>query len=192
MLMRDNIQGWHLARRIVAVWLLLAAASFGPAASASIIFGFSGTCNFDCARFGLANGTPFDEPGVITLLDGTDISAGADLQLSSFESFVFFGVDFLSGNTLLELATPSVGFTAEGVLNGFVINNSPAGGTNNFCYNFPGRSCQNGNFASEVDGQFSALNGPGQFGLAQVPVPAAAWLFGSALLGLVGIKRRKA
>ncbi len=27
--------------------------------------------------------------------------------------------------------------------------------------------------------------------LPAVPVPAAAWLFGSALLGLVGIKRKK-
>ena len=27
---------------------------------------------------------------------------------------------------------------------------------------------------------------------SEVPVPAAAWLFGSALLGLVGVKRRKA
>lgn len=29
-------------------------------------------------------------------------------------------------------------------------------------------------------------------GVAQVPVPAAAWLFGSALLGLAGIKRKRA
>ena len=29
------------------------------------------------------------------------------------------------------------------------------------------------------------------FGQAAVPVPAAAWLFGSGLLGLVGIARRK-
>lgn len=28
-------------------------------------------------------------------------------------------------------------------------------------------------------------------GMSEVPVPAAAWLFGSALLGLVGVKRRK-
>ena len=27
--------------------------------------------------------------------------------------------------------------------------------------------------------------------VASVPVPAAAWLFGSALIGLVGIKRKK-
>ena len=32
---------------------------------------------------------------------------------------------------------------------------------------------------------------PGDRGLPQVPVPAAAWLFGSGLLGLVGVARRK-
>ena len=30
------------------------------------------------------------------------------------------------------------------------------------------------------------------FDIAPVPIPAAAWLFGSALLGLVGLKRKKA
>jgi len=28
-------------------------------------------------------------------------------------------------------------------------------------------------------------------GVGEVPVPAAAWLFGSALLGLAGIKKRR-
>lgn len=31
-----------------------------------------------------------------------------------------------------------------------------------------------------------------QFGIGEVPVPAAAWLFGSGLLGLVGVARRRA
>jgi hypothetical protein len=29
------------------------------------------------------------------------------------------------------------------------------------------------------------------FGVSAVPVPAAAWLFGSGLIGLIGIARRK-
>lgn len=38
------------------------------------------------------------------------------------------------------------------------------------------------------------LGSPGKFnaGVSEVPVPAAAWLFGSALVGLFGAKRRKA
>ena len=39
------------------------------------------------------------------------------------------------------------------------------------------------------------LNGPnsydGTFEVSSVPVPAAVWLFGSGLLGLIGVARRK-
>jgi len=38
----------------------------------------------------------------------------------------------------------------------------------------------------------AALSGTLQVELSQVPLPAAAWLFGSALLGLVSIQRRTA
>ena len=37
----------------------------------------------------------------------------------------------------------------------------------------------------------SNTNNPGTWAVQTVPIPAAAWLFGSALLGLVGIGRRK-
>ena len=41
--------------------------------------------------------------------------------------------------------------------------------------------------------QFSAIYGADfvKLGVSQVPVPAAVWLFGSALIGLVGVSRRK-
>jgi len=37
---------------------------------------------------------------------------------------------------------------------------------------------------------YHTLPGSG-FGQAAIPVPAAAWLFGSGLLGLIGVSRRK-
>jgi hypothetical protein len=43
-------------------------------------------------------------------------------------------------------------------------------------------------------GQGSFGVNPGQYGfdvVAAVPIPAAAWLFGSAMLGLVGLARGK-
>lgn len=39
----------------------------------------------------------------------------------------------------------------------------------------------------DVEGEIDALAAP-----AAVPVPAAAWLMGSGLLGLIGVARRKA
>ena len=52
----------------------------------------------------------------------------------------------------------------------------------------------NGRFAFDLaDGEFNLISGfVDSFGSAEaVPVPAAGWLFGSGLLGLVGIARRK-
>ena len=40
-----------------------------------------------------------------------------------------------------------------------------------------------------IDGAFNGFNA--NFDFTVVPVPAAVWLFGSGLLGLVGVARRK-
>lgn len=50
-----------------------------------------------------------------------------------------------------------------------------------------GGSMQTGPFA----GATPAFNGTGSLVAPAVPVPAAVWLFGSGLLGLVGVARRK-
>jgi hypothetical protein len=48
-----------------------------------------------------------------------------------------------------------------------------------------------GTWAFEIFGN-DVAQGTGAFeAVAAVPVPAAAWLFGSALLGLVGVGRRR-
>lgn len=50
-----------------------------------------------------------------------------------------------------------------------------------------GGAMQTGPFA----GATPAFNGTGSLAPSAVPVPAAVWLFGSGLLGLVGVARRK-
>lgn len=42
-----------------------------------------------------------------------------------------------------------------------------------------------------IDGPFVGFNANFDFEVAAVPVPAAVWLFGSGLLGLVGVARRR-
>ena len=42
-----------------------------------------------------------------------------------------------------------------------------------------------------IDGAFVGFNANFDFDAAAVPVPAAVWLFGSGLLGLVGVARRR-
>jgi hypothetical protein len=48
-----------------------------------------------------------------------------------------------------------------------------------------------GVFTSDFSGEAKGTMGPPTVPPSAVPVPAAAWLFGSGLLGLVGIARRK-
>lgn len=45
--------------------------------------------------------------------------------------------------------------------------------------------------AAMIDGAFPGFSANFEFNAPAVPVPAAAWLFGSGLLGLVGVARRK-
>jgi hypothetical protein len=53
------------------------------------------------------------------------------------------------------------------------------------------RECLN-NGCTIQDTDFGKISGsPGSWSTSAVPVPAAVWLFGSGLLGLVGMARRK-
>lgn len=61
-------------------------------------------------------------------------------------------------------------------------SNTPTGNTVNF-------AITDLFFAPGGDGVDPTFTGNFSFTVAQVPVPAAVWLFGSALLGLVGIQR---
>ncbi|ARN73312.1 VPLPA-CTERM sorting domain-containing protein [Oceanicoccus sagamiensis] len=46
-------------------------------------------------------------------------------------------------------------------------------------------------YDSAIEGETYSGGITVQFRVSEIPIPAAAWLFGSALIGLVGIKRRK-
>lgn len=83
-----------------------------------------------------------------------------------------------SGNILHEFIVPP--FDSNGA---WVVFDIGAGGVAQaqVCLFFPTAGCIPGaTQAVVIDGQFSL-----------VPVPAAAWLFGSALLGLLGLARRR-
>lgn len=171
--------------KLVFMLAVMGTGSIASNASASILFDFSGVCETDCSRFGLADGTAFEESSALALADGTDISAGATLDLSSIEYFNVFGIDFLTGNVF----SPAPPFVSDGVLGGFILT----GGTNNFCYHYPGTYCADGRFDTIVGSSGVAAglagHGPGEFTLSAVPEPATIALFSLGLLG-AGAARR--
>jgi hypothetical protein len=161
-------------------------------AAATILFDFSGTCEVDCARFGLNDGDSFHEAGALGVVDGTDISAGSVVtDVAAVEFFNPFGIDFLA-DTIFS-ADPMF-FVADGVIGSFILNSvGPAG--NAFCYNVAGSFCAGGRFDTVVSGGDVASgfegHGPAVFTLVQaVPEPATAVLFGGSLLALSAFRRR--
>jgi len=174
-------------KKYLLLFVALCSLSAGTA-SASVMFDFSGICETDCDRFGLADGTAFNEVNALGFFDGTDTSAGAGLLLSDIEYFTLFGIDFLTGNSL----QAPVSFAETNVIGGLIL----IGGANNFCFDFTGATCAGGRFDTILAGGSGIASsgnghGPATFTLSTVPVPAAAWLFGSALIGLFGVTRRK-
>lgn len=165
------------------------------AASATIYYDFSGTCETDCARFGLDDGTPFYAPMALGLADGTDTSFGArDVVVETFE---LFGLDFAP------LAAAEVAFDENMVVGLFFTNSeNPSADGNLFCYNVAGISCKDGRFdtilgmGATMPAEGLMGHGPGMFlkhVAAAVPEPITPLLLGIGLLtmGAGGGRRRE-
>jgi hypothetical protein len=112
---------------------------------------------------------------------------------------------FNSSNTLLGSVAFGTGFDAN---NGATISRAtnpptPWGGltgteVNTYVLDLTGANGWNPNAAEVVfsaGGEYGEKNGPNDYmvaGASVVPIPAAVWLFGSALVGFVGLGRRAA
>ena len=137
-------------------------------------------------------GTTFDiDSTVFTIVTGGDAidindedfmltSTGSISMLSSMGSFsgsFTVGGGLLTG-TFVDLTVFDFG-TGDGTFGGDVI--------------YTGGSLQGALTGGRIEGAYSTLGVAAKLGeVTVVPVPAAVWLFGSGLLGLVGIARRKA
>jgi len=122
-----------------------------------------------------ANGGTGDVDGTVNVF--TPPGTGGSASLASFAAVPGF---FTVGGWTLDLSTLSIVDQTVGVLN--------LSGT--------GVLSGNGFDATNVDWSFSSQSETSYSmtvtSVGVVPLPAAVWLFGSGLLGLVGIARRKA
>jgi hypothetical protein len=128
---------------------------------------------YDENRNGIQEG---DEDGVegvsVELVDSSETPI-AQTTTGPDGSYSF--VDFTSGNYVLEFVAPTdYAFTAQ---------DQGADDSVDSDVNSLGRA----SIFVSVDGYDDTLDA----GLVTVPIPAAAWLFGSGLLGLIALKRRQ-
>ena len=98
------------------------------------------------------------------------------------------------------LSDATIGFNGEGTLGDFDANAQVAGylnsGVTNVIFNQQTLTGATNAQVIDITSPFSTVNGVGIEGsnfvaTSAVPVPAAAWLFGSALLGLGVVRRKK-
>jgi len=118
--------------------------------------------------------------GPTVVINASDIGA----------SIVVFDGTALSAST----TALTFNFSAPGSTNSiiFVDNGNIHGWGINQCFSGFNRECiwRDATLAN-TDAESVARTGAIDIGVSAVPVPAAAWLFGSGLLGLVGMARRK-
>jgi hypothetical protein len=166
------------------------ALSIGSAQAAMVNFTLTGTVVFADAGnlFGLNGG---DAVSVVGSFDDSVLTLGTGTVL--FDAFN-------TGNTF-NVTTGDFSFTEmndiDYAIGGRPFLNLISGSLDNF--DFLANIGAFGFFDSQVgffdgdDDNFGAISGTwDSFEMTVIPVPAAVWLLGSGLLGLVGIARRKA
>ena len=101
----------------------------------------------------------------------------------------------VTGTALTASATGlTFDFSSNGSTNWFLLwsTSSLDGYRLNQCFSGNNQECIfRDNVTPNTEAQWVDRSGQVEFAVAAVPVPAAVWLFGSGLLGLIGVARRK-
>lgn len=122
--------------------------------------------------------------------NGTDLSSAYNIALNVSNSIT-------PGNTVVDLAITTTNGINGGIYNaagnsGNIANTFPDIATLILTINDPASSWALNVISNDIlRMQRTGVDGQGSLKIPGVPVPAAVWLFGSGLLGLVGVARRK-
>ena len=172
----------------------------GPSTVSLLSYGYGGGTQQDVnANVVLAGGFDpilalFDNTGLLIATNDDDTSGTVNADpITTFEWDTFLTTDLLAGDYIVAVmqydnrpGTNTIGATL--LSDGFKYTDDPfftavLGGCSN------GQFCDTGGNNRTNEWAFDVLNV--ESATQVVPVPAAAWLFGSGLIALVGIARRK-
>ncbi|MEH6591279.1 MAG: VPLPA-CTERM sorting domain-containing protein [Halioglobus sp.] len=177
--------------------MMFVIASTNSAMAASVDYTFSGS---NIPQSGEPAGTI---NGTFTLDDGAfDDGTQTGTNWSFTVDQDGYSDTFASTDAGIQLEQFEVSTNGDGVVTSLIFNDE--------YFPFDGRFLQirwDSLYENSLDSRNSGLDNKASYGLlddsastifldnvavSQVPVPAAAWLFGSALIGLAGIKRKRA
>jgi hypothetical protein len=155
-----------MKKLLVVLSLAMSAFSF-QASAATVALDASGFGAFHASH---TTGGSWADSWTITFPSTSDIAAGAQ-------------------NTWARISGQIANFTLS--LDGIVVDTTPVlNGKSQllsvFLPNAPGSIAHTLVVSGTSNGSYT-----GSFQVAQTPIPAAVWLFGSALMGLTGVSRRK-
>jgi hypothetical protein len=137
---------------------------------ASLIFNGTGMQNFYLAGDDLG----IDGLGYQDNFAWDELNINSGVELSIFDGNIFEGAGLYVGALGLEGGVDTGSLLIDYILSDFNIYYDPTRPENDY-----------------LQGLTFALNGDGFLMPSAVPVPPAVWLFGSGLLGLVAVARRK-
>ena len=154
-------------------------------------FTLTGTIPFGGSSSFFSNGTLRTTPSVYkgstALFNGT-ISGITTLTANSGSAFNLFSIDLAELDNLTSTVTFTGNLQAGGTVSqAFTMDGISGFGFGFETFNFSGFT----NVTSVTWQQFLPFHQFDNIVVSAVPVPAAVWLFGSGLLGLVGMARRK-
>ncbi|VAW53711.1 hypothetical protein MNBD_GAMMA05-1214 [hydrothermal vent metagenome] len=135
-------------------------------------------------------GTTFDIDSTVF----TIVTDGAPIDIDDVNFLLTSVGSFLGGTGIFSGSFTVGGGLLTGTFTDLTVLDFGGGdGTFGGDVTYTGGSLQGSLVGGRIEGGFSGYDVAAKLGeVAVVPVPAAVWLFGSGLLGLVGIARRKA
>lgn len=181
-----------------AVFALLSGLVISPAHAINVTYDFAGTCAEDCGPLGVLDTAVDTVTGTLELdLSEPTISQQWDAANVLSYSFTYdnFTIDNMN-STLSNYATGgNIPFTTTATAP-FSINDAALRATynaDNSVYLFISVGGVNliQDSLTTCTGTCQALAAGSWTRTSVIPIPAAAWLFGSGLIGLIGVARRK-
>lgn len=179
------------------VFVILSGLLSNTAYAANVTYDFAGICMDDCGPLGVVDTTVdavtgtlelnLSEPTITQLWGATDVLAYS----FTFDNFTIDNTNStLSNSGVLNFPYTTTMFSPFSINDGFIMATYNSDNSVVLNIGISGVNLAQGSLTT-CTGTCQTIAGGSWLRTSAVPVPAAVWLFGSGLIGMIGIARRK-